>query len=170
MWIYRLRNYICPSTRFPAVNSSPWPIVTGLSTVFVFRMTAPSLHIHKTIIFMLVFLYLEVNGCQGTNEAARNSCTSSPRFPRRADAGFKKQTSAFSPKEGGKKKKLKEANLLLSRTQHCVPGSFSLPSPAPLRQLVAHVPLICILHFHIHPEKNAASHYLAAQLLQASNS
>lgn len=45
--------------------------------MFCFRLTAPSLHIHKTIISTLFFpFYLEVNGCQETNEAARNSCTS----------------------------------------------------------------------------------------------
>lgn len=34
-----------------------------------FRLTACSLCIHKTVIFTLFCLYLEVNACQGTNEA-----------------------------------------------------------------------------------------------------
>lgn len=108
-----LKNYICPHTVHPAVNSNQWPIVPASEYTlyfYCFRLTARSLHIHTTIIFTLFFLYLQVNGCQETNEPARNSCTSTRRLPRDAEGGIKQQTSPFSCQE-------RKKNVLLWQTR-----------------------------------------------------
>lgn len=102
------KNYICPRTVRLAVNSNQWPIVAGLwihAVPFCFRLTARSLHIQTTIIFTPFSLYLEVNGCQETNEAARNSCTSTGRLPCDAEGGIKQQTSPLLARGGEEKKK-----------------------------------------------------------------
>lgn len=80
-----------PGCQFQSMADSQRPL--NAACTFCFRLTACSLHIQKTIIFMLFFLYLEVNGCQETNEAARNSCTSTKRLPCDAEGGIKQQTS-----------------------------------------------------------------------------
>lgn len=107
------KNSICPSTAHSAVNSNQWPIVAGLrihAVLFVPRLTARSLRIQRAVIFTPPFLYLEVNGCQETNEAARNSCTSTGRLPRDAEGGIKQRAARFlsegrNNNNNGRKKK-----------------------------------------------------------------
>lgn len=115
------QNSICPSTAHSAVNSNQWPIVAGLrihAVLFVPGLTARSLRIQRAVIFPPPFLYLEVNGCQGTNEAARNSCTSAGRLPRDAEGGIKQRAARFlsegrNNNNGRKGKKGKRKNLPL---------------------------------------------------------
>lgn len=79
--------YCEPDCQFQSMPGSQGHLKT--CSIYCFRLTARSLRIQKTIIFMLFFLYLEVNGCQETNEAARNSCTSTRRLPCDAEGGIK---------------------------------------------------------------------------------
>lgn len=105
------------------------------SGFFCLQVTACSLYIHKTIIFTLFSLYLEVNGCQETNEAARNSCTSTRRLPCDAEGGIKQQTSALLTGRGENvfaltnppRQTHTDTRLnLLSLPQHTILDSFSL--------------------------------------------
>lgn len=109
------KTSICPSTAHSAVNSNQWPIVAGLrihAVLFVARLTAHSLRIQRAVIFTPPFLYVEVNGCQETNEAARNSCTSTGQLPRDAEGGIKQRAARFlsegrNNNNGRRKKKRK---------------------------------------------------------------
>lgn len=117
---------------------------------FCLRVTACSLYIHKTIISTLFSLYLEVNGCQETNEAAHNSCTSTRRLPCDAEGGIKQQTSALLTGRGEKCfcfDKPTQTNththrhaleLAVTSTAHNPRLIFAF-SPVSLRQLVSHV-------------------------------
>lgn len=84
---YNMSLYCKPDCQFQSMPGSQGHLKT--CSIYCFRVTACSLHIQKTIIFMLFFFYLEVNGCQETNEAARNSCTSTRRLPCDAEGGIK---------------------------------------------------------------------------------
>lgn len=116
------------------------------SVFFCLRVTACSLYIHKTIIFTLFSLYLEVNGCQETNEAARNSCTSTRRLPCDAEGGIKQQTSALLTGRGEKcfcfdkptQTNRHALELAVTSTAHNPRLIFTF-SPVSLRQLVSHV-------------------------------
>lgn len=116
------------------------------SGFFCLRVTACSLYIHKTIIFTLFSLYLEVNGCQETNEAARNSCTSTRRLPCDAEGGIKQQTSALLTGRGEKcfcfdkptQTNRHALELAVTSTAHNPRLIFAF-SPVSLRQLVSHV-------------------------------
>lgn len=155
----KTKIYVCPYIVGPLVSSNQWPIFGGgwvgglwmhffFSGFFCLRVTACSLYIHKTIIFTLFSLYLEVNGCQETNEAARNSCTSTRRLPCDAEGGIKQQTSALLTGRGEKCfcfDKPTQTNthrhaleLAVTSTAHNPRLIFAF-SPVSLRQLVSHV-------------------------------
>lgn len=181
-------NYVCPYIVGPLASSNQRPIVRGPLNArrpFCFRVTACSLYIHETIIFTLFSLYLEVNGCQETNEAARNSCTSTRRLPCDAEGGIKQQTSALLAGRGGGRRGIfllwqthpdTHTHIclnLLSLSQHTILDSFSLfPS---LAQAISQSRFSLAYYIFTYIQRlkmkaNAASHYLAPQLLQGSNS
>lgn len=126
---------------------------------FCFRLTARSLRIQKAVIFTPPLLYLEVNGCQETNEAAHNSCASSRRLLRDGEGGVK---------HAGRER---HSFALTSARTHT--NLLSLSSGlgwaiSQSRFSLAYYISTYSLRFRM--MENVAAHYLALQLLQGSNS
>lgn len=145
-----------PATARPPVNSDQWPIVNARCT-FCFRLTARSLRIQKAVIFTPSLLYLEVNGCQETNEAARNSCASSRRRGWCEARGERKTFFCFDER---------------SHT-HTHTNLLSLPSG--LARAISQSRFSLAYYIFTYSRRfrmmeNVAAHYLASQLLQGSNS
>lgn len=155
-----------PGCQFQSMADSHGPLNALFS--FCFRLTACSLHIQKAIIFTPLFLYLEVNGCLKQTTAFATAAHQPGSFHVKQRVALSSQHLASC--RGG--------CILLwwTHTWSCChlhnPGLiFTIPHlglPEAISQ--SRFPLAYYIFTYIEMKENAASHYLASQLLQRSHS
>jgi len=161
-----------PPRRTPAVNFNQRPTVARTAPLVFFSLFGGFVllrdwqRVHYAFVFLPLSLYLAVNGCRGTNEAASNSCTSSGR--RGWHWGAKHPR--FVPGE-----QIDNPFAFSAHTHELAvtdsPQRVFFFSPA-LAEAISQPrsSLAFYISTYMERRENAASHYLAAQLLRGSNS
>ena len=167
-----------PDCQFQSMADSRGPPNALFS--FCFRLTACSLHIQKAIIFPPLFLYLKVNGCRKQTTAFATAAHQPGSFHMMQRVALSSQhlVSCQRTRWGGGGGGGGWGVLLLwwTHTRSCChlhnPGLIFTFAHRGLPQAIrqSRFSLAYYIFTYIEMKENAASHYLASQLLQRSHS